>query len=1048
MIRNKKIKGGGINVNNITLPYIKNLSTPNNLNPRDVLLNNGYLDDDGYILDNEGKRIEDSVNFTAINYEDAILINDNLYDINSIYQTIIRQAGLNKIDVIRQAIPQKDIEKIHIKIMSNFNNPNNLKSLQELISLYKIKLSREKYIISNHREDFLKDPYTNEAIEYKDAFLFNGIIYNVISLYSEIIKTGNYPDKEVMKKIKLMIPYTKRIGDLNKLKSLETLKTLGYIDDEKYLIGDDDLRVKDPLTDKEIKYENGILINGNLYNVQSLFIKLFLNEAGQTKKDHLNNDISRKDEEEIHLTYNKLFKICNPLSPNNLKSLLHLKNMGLIDDDNYFIDTTDPITRNRIKYEDAIFVNGNVYDINSIYEFIYKDEDEIKKDFVGFEISKEVIDKINKKKISFLIKDTSNYNNLKNFDDLKLIGNVISSNMVFNDNIIDLFTNYTIYYDDAILINDNIYKINSIYKRVVIDNNDTDWFGIKIPDEDIKKIKKMHFMWQICNLEKPIELIPLEDLKQLRLVDDENHILDENGNPFIDPYTDLKIKYGNAIIINNNLYDVISLYIAVSIRDENKVDYYNRRIINLYYKLVEDKYELMILRNLGKYYYYVLNIYYKQIEKRVRGIDVNDVNLEDVEYINDLIKSFYENLIKNNHTFNIINIINDYFKNIFEIIIYYLRIINKLEDRIRLIHYPLIIIIDILNKIFKKVNKTDKQKIQYYYNLYLYTNHFNKYLDTTNLNTFLDLCLSLLLFLNDNDYELFLEKQQQEAINLNLLKKRVANELAKEFIRICESNDIDVLTNFLNEIKKALSLSIISENEKILKILALHLIKKSLEIVKSSIEPSVAIEFIKKSSEIAYKLSFKADMKDVFDDVYIKHHHYLFKVLLSFKINYYDIIFEGRTGIYEGITFNKTKYLEDAREKIKKEYDDFIKNFLKAYENILKIYMLSFMDDIDRSKIAKLEKNIDKCYKKAEQNFNIAKKAFTTYENIRPPTVKERVAKGIKGISSYLSRNKIVPVENSRSNVSPIESISIPKPKIPSLSRKSLRALPRRKKTN
>ena len=55
-----------------------------------------------------------------------------------------------------------------------------------------------------------------------------------------------------MEKIKLMIPYTKRIGDLNKLKSLETLKTLGYIDDEKYLIGDDDLRVKDPLTDKEI----------------------------------------------------------------------------------------------------------------------------------------------------------------------------------------------------------------------------------------------------------------------------------------------------------------------------------------------------------------------------------------------------------------------------------------------------------------------------------------------------------------------------------------------------------------------------------------------------------------------------------------------------------------------------------------------------------------------------------------------------------------------------------------------------------------------------
>ncbi len=45
-----------------------------------------------------------------------------------------------------------------------------------------------------------------------------------------------------MEKIKLMIPYAKRIEDLddknNNLKSLETLKKLGYIDDENYFIND------------------------------------------------------------------------------------------------------------------------------------------------------------------------------------------------------------------------------------------------------------------------------------------------------------------------------------------------------------------------------------------------------------------------------------------------------------------------------------------------------------------------------------------------------------------------------------------------------------------------------------------------------------------------------------------------------------------------------------------------------------------------------------------------------------------------------------------
>jgi hypothetical protein len=285
------------------------------------------------------------------------------------------------------------------------------------------------------------------------------------------------------------------------------------------------------------------------------------------------------------------------------------------------------------------------------------------------------------------------------------------------------------------------------------------------------------------------------------------------------------------------------------------------------------------------------------------------------------------------------------------------------------------------------------------------------------------------------------------------LKRGIANELANEFIQICENDniddiddidDIDVLMMFLDNFNKSLSFSlpIIKENENILKILAIYLIKRSFGIIKSSNKPSVAIEFIKKTGEIAYLLSFKEDMKDVFEDVYNKHTQNLFRALSSFKVNFYDKIFEFQTN---GGIFNKEKALKNARDKIKKEYDDFIKNLLKAYENILKIYILSFMSDINRDKLHELHYNVYKCYRKLTQNFNIAEKAFTTYDKNRKSTYGEIVA---KGISSIFSRKRVAPAENSRSNISPIESITISEPEIPSLSRKSLRALPRRKKTN
>ena len=914
MPRNKRIKGGEFKLNDTILAKIKNLSTPNNLNPRDVLLNNEYLDEEGYILDNEGKRIEDSIYFTAINYEDAILINNILYDINSIYQTIISQSGLHKIDVIRQTIAEKDIEKIYIKIMSNFNNPNNLKSLQELISLNRIKIINGKYYLTYYNEELLKDPYSNEPIEYKDAFLLNGIIYDVISLHNHIIDTENQLNKEDMKKIKLMIPFAKRIGDfdnkINNLKLLITLKRLGYIDEENYLIGDDGSKIKDPLTNEEIKYENGILINGNLY------------------------------------------------------------------------------------------------DINSIYESMKTQIDDIKIDFFGIEISKENINKINLKKNMYLIADTSNYNNLKDFDDLRLIGNVIGSYMKFNDNIRDLFTNNQIYYDEAILINHNIYHIDSIYNRISYYH--LDWFGIKIADEDIKKIKKMHFMWQLYETNEPTKLRSYHFFKKNKLIDADNHILDENGEPFIDPYTDLKIKYENGVIINNNLYDAISLYIAVSIRDENKVDYYNRRIISSDYKLVEKKCKLRDLE-FSEAYIYVLNIYTKQIEKRIKGIDIE--NFEDIEYINDLIKNFYDIII--NKYYRLITISNNNICKIIQNLIYYLRIINKFDDRIRLLFNSLKIINDLFKIFFDKLHNTYQENIQIYYNLFMYLNYFYKYLNISNFNIFLNYCSSLLLFFKNNNYELFLQKQKAE--KLYILKLKVANKLANEFIEICEINDIDFLMNFLNEISKALSLSIINENKKILKVLALHLINKSFEILKSSNEPSVVIDFIKKSFPIIYKLSFNEDLKDFFEVVNKKYNFYLHEILLEFNIK---------------------KALQVAREKVNKEYDDFIKNLLKAYENILKMYMLSFMDDIFIyiDKLEELERNVNKYCIKAKQNFEVAKKAIETFHNIRPPTVRERFSKGIKGISSIFSRKRVVPIEQSPNKVSSIKSISIPKPEIPSLS--------------
>jgi len=951
----KKVKGGS--------PAIKNIRRYNNLKHRDALVSTGFLDGEGYILDKIGDiRIKDPITNEEIKYEDAILINDILYNINSIYSNINIQSDTNKIDVNGNQINNIDVKKIYLKIMMNSNNPNNLKSFNELRILNRI--NHQSFIV-DREGSFIKDPYSNNPIEYKDAFLLDGVIYDVISLYNEIIKTGKYPDEADMEKIKLMIPYAKRIEDLddknNNLKSLETLKKLGYIDDENYFINDLKKRVKDPLKNEEIKYENAILINGKLYDVRGLL-----------KQSKTIRGISLKDNKKIRLTYNNKFKIFNPLSPNNLKSLLDLKEMGLIDDDNYFINTTDPITRNRIKYEDAIFVNGNVYDITTVA--------------LGIQTSKEDIDKINLKKRMTLIKDTSNFNNLKGFDELSSMENVLGSNKEF-ENIRDLFTTKEIYYDMAILINEYIYDINSIYKHVVIDKNDTDWFGIKIPDEDIEKIKKMYYIRRIRDINNPTELISLENLKRLRLVDEDKFILKNNGKPFIDPYTDLKIKYENAIIINNNLYDVISFFVA-----NEKVDYDNKEISEKDFLLIKRKYnelnndnELSIKQTLHNFN--------KQIEKKSKNINIYNINS-----IDDFIQKLYIYLLKIDNLF-------DYDLNdIIESLAKYLNIVSIFENRIRLMDYPLEIIKLIFNTYFEKLTHIDKQDIKYYYDLYLYLSHFIKYLNKTDLNIFLNFCLLLSIYFENKNYNLFI--QQQEALNLNLLKKRVANELAKEFIGICDSNDIDNLIRFLDEINKALSLLIISENEKILKILALHLIKKSLEIVKSN-EPSVAIEFTKKSSEIAYKLSFKEDMKDIFEDTYVKYYYYLFEIL----------------------------------KKIRKEYDEFVKILLKVYENILKIYMLSFMDDIPRYKLEKIEKNIDKYYERANKNIK-------TILNIQPKKIKEIFAESFKKFKRRLSMtfmsNRIAPNSTSQ-----IESITIPEPKIPSIKSRrlnSLKPLPRKTK--
>ncbi len=142
-------------------------------------------------------------------------------------------------------------------------------------------------------------------------------------------------------------------------------------------------------------------------------------------------------------------------------------------------------------------------------------------------------------------------------------------------------------------------------------------------------------------------------------------------------------------------------------------------------------------------------------------------------------------------------------------------------------------------------------------------------------------------------------------------------------------------------------------------------------------------------------------MKDIFEDTYVKYYYYLFEIL----------------------------------KKIRKEYDEFVKILLKVYENILKIYMLSFMDDIPRYKLEKIEKNIDKYYERANKI-------------IQPKKFKESIVESFKKFKRRLSMtfmsNRIAPNSTSQ-----IESITIPEPKIPSIKSRrlnSLKPLPRKTK--
>jgi len=240
--------------------------------------------------------------------------------------------------------------------------------------------------LSNEQKNFLisiidiinKNSILNENQEFLE--LLKKLEINISEIINFITK------KElIIKKIKEILYFKKcNINKNNNLPEKNVLKDLKFINTDDFFLDINGELIEDVILFEKFKYEEGYLLNGYLFNINSLY------EIATTGKKE--NPLTRDkiDETEIeHITffynyknYKNYYLISNKNNINNLKSIEEIReietqeSIKILDTENNFIDLNkslylEPINKENLNYKYAIYVNYKLYNIIYLFEYLY-----------------------------------------------------------------------------------------------------------------------------------------------------------------------------------------------------------------------------------------------------------------------------------------------------------------------------------------------------------------------------------------------------------------------------------------------------------------------------------------------------------------------------------------------------------------------------------------------------------------------------------------------------------------------------------------------------
>jgi len=189
MSKNKKIKKikGGLNIDYVNL--LKDLKNFNNLKTLKELKELKIVNEEDFLIDEDGKIIIDYISQEPIKYENAFLLENDIFDVyGGLYKWVVVLKN-RKHPISRENISPENYQKINLfKILKilNSSSPNNLKSLEELKQFKAV--DDEDYLIDETNERSI-DPISNRPVKYQEAILINEYIYNINDLFQYIFVT-------------------------------------------------------------------------------------------------------------------------------------------------------------------------------------------------------------------------------------------------------------------------------------------------------------------------------------------------------------------------------------------------------------------------------------------------------------------------------------------------------------------------------------------------------------------------------------------------------------------------------------------------------------------------------------------------------------------------------------------------------------------------------------------------------------------------------------------------------------------------------------------